>query len=221
MKRDVSFEEISDGKRYGLNDLVKTDCNNCTGCSKCCQGMGNSIILDPLDIHRLQTGLGLTFEELLENYIELNPVDGIILPNIKMTKDKEQCSFLNNEGRCSVHEIRPGFCRLFPLGRIYEEDSFSYFLQVHECPKPNKTKTKVYKWIDTVNPKEYDHYISLWHYFLVDVQIVIANLDNQDIVKDLTLYVLKSFYMKPYPENFYHGFEKRLVEAREILEDCK
>lgn len=57
MLREVDLNEISDGKLYNSNDMVKADCGGCMGCSSCCQGMGNSIILDPLDLHRLCTGL--------------------------------------------------------------------------------------------------------------------------------------------------------------------
>ena len=46
-------------------------------------------------------------------------------------------------------QIRPGFCRLFPLGRYYTEDGFKYIIQIHECAKKNRSKIKVKKWIDT------------------------------------------------------------------------
>jgi len=97
MKRQVSLDEISDGRLYELNDMVKAGCNDCIGCADCCGGMGNSIILDPLDCHRLVLNLKITFEELLVNRIELNVVEGIILPNLKMTMSSEKCSFLDEK----------------------------------------------------------------------------------------------------------------------------
>ena len=89
MKRNVSLDEISDGKLYDENDMVKAGCNDCKGCSSCCRGMGDSIILDPLDIFRLTAALGKTFQELLEAYVELGVVDGVILPHLKMTGEEE------------------------------------------------------------------------------------------------------------------------------------
>ena len=130
MLRNVDLSEISDGKLYDANDMVKADCKGCEGCSACCRGMGKSIVLDPLDVHRLTTGLGVPFEALLSQHIELNVVDGLILPNLKMTESADACPFLNAQGRCSIHAYRPGICRLFPLGRFYENDSFQYFLQL-------------------------------------------------------------------------------------------
>lgn len=112
MERNINLNEITDGKRYGLNDLVKVGCNDCKDCSACCQGMGSSIILDPLDIYRLTICLQVSFEELLIDRIELNIVEGLILPNLKMIGSEERCAFLNIEGRCSIHSIRPGICRI-------------------------------------------------------------------------------------------------------------
>ena len=33
MKRNIDIKEISDGKLYGPNDMVKADCRGCEGCS--------------------------------------------------------------------------------------------------------------------------------------------------------------------------------------------
>lgn len=220
MERDVSLEEISDGKLYDLNDLVKMGCNDCKGCFACCQGMGNSIILDPLDIYGLTINLNLTFEELLADKIELNIVDGIIMVNLKMAEISERCSFLNGEGRCSIHTFRPGICRLFPLGRYYENHAFKYFFQVHECKKENKTKVKVRKWIDTPDLKSNERFIINWHFFLKDLQNIIKNTKDDNRIKEINMYVLNNFYIKSYDANmdFYLQFYDRLGEAKEFVE---
>ncbi|SCP96377.1 YkgJ family cysteine cluster protein [Anaerobium acetethylicum] len=218
MKRNVSLEEISDGKLYESNDLVKADCNDCKGCSACCQGMGNSIVLDPLDIFRFVKNFNNTFEELLADRIELNMVDGIIMPNLKMSGASERCVFLNSEGRCSIHAFRPGICRLFPLGRYYENREFKYFLQVHECKKENKTKVKVRKWIDTPDLKNNEQFVKDWHYLLEDLQNIVRSTRDGNVIKEINMYVLNHFYRKPYdPEkDFYMQFHERLSEAREF-----
>lgn len=215
MERKVSLEEISDGKLYGSNDLVKADCGDCSGCSACCRGMGSSILLDPYDIMRLTKGLHMQFEQLLAGHLELNVVDYMILPNLKMSGGDERCSFLNDQGRCSIHPIRPGFCRLFPLGRVYEDRSFRYFLQVHECLRENRTKVKVRKWIDTPDFKAYERFVADWHYFLKDLGEAMKDSGSQETMKAVNMYVLNRFYVTPYGENedFYPQFYRRLEEA--------
>lgn len=220
MKREIDMNEISDGRFYTSNDLVKADCGDCKGCSSCCQGMGQSIILDPLDIYRLTGNLQVTFEELLADKIELNVVDGIILPNLKMGGERETCAFLNSEGRCSIHPFRPAICRLFPLGRFYEDKSFRYFLQVHECPKEHKAKVKVKKWIDTPDLKKNEQYIIDWHYFLEDIQQKFQTLTDDSLMKKIDMFVLQQFFIEKYQtsEDFYAQFDRRLVSAKKAVE---
>ena len=220
MDRNINLEDISDGKLYGSNDMVKADCNDCKGCFACCQGMGNSIVLDPLDIYRMTTGLHVTFESLLVDKLELNVVEGIILPNLKMAGAQETCAFLNDEGRCSIHSKRPGICRIFPLGRLYENGGFHYFLQVHECKKQNRTKVKVKKWIDTPDITRNEQFINRWHYFLKGISGQLPGCSD-DTVKAINMQVLQMFFMTPYPENtdFYEEFESRVSVAEQWISE--
>lgn len=218
MEREIDMKEVSDGRFYGLRDMVRADCGGCEGCSDCCRGMGSSIVLDPYDAYRLTTGLNLSFEQLLEEKVELNVVEGIILPNLKMMGSQEQCGFLNEEGRCEIHPFRPGMCRIFPLGRYYENESFQYFLQVHECKKEPKTKVKVQKWIDTPQAKKNETFIIQWHYFLKQLSKRIEHTEEGSFQKSLSMYLLKNFYLKPYEKDrdFYDQFQERLLEAKKL-----
>lgn len=219
MERNCSLNEISDGRFYEINDMVKAGCDDCKGCSACCQGMGNSLVLDPLDIHRLLVNLNCRFEELLVDKIELNLVDGAILPNLRMVGEQERCVFLNQEGRCSIHAFRPGFCRIFPLGRYYEDGSFKYILQVNECIKLGKTKVKVSKWIDTPDLKRNQEFVNEWHYFLKDIQAAMMTAEDETLRKKITMYVLQLFYVTPFSKekDFYDQFAERLKIAKKEL----
>ena len=214
MKRQADFEEISDGKLYSANDMVKADSGNCEGCSACCHGMGNSIVLDPYDLYRITSGCKVDFNTLLNGYIELNMVDGVILPNLSLRGEEEACPFLNEAGRCQIHPVRPGICRLFPLGRIYKEEGkgFDYFLQVNECKKGNLLKVKVKKWIDTPNLKAYEQFIVDWHYFLEDQAAYVKSLHDEKEIKARIMLLLNLFYVKPYESDydFYEQFYERL-----------
>lgn len=220
MIRNVDLAEISDGNLYTASDLVKADCRGCEGCYACCQGMGKSIILDPWDIAQISEGTQKSFEELMQESIELNVVDGIVLPNLRMNKQTEQCSFLNQEGRCSIHPFRPGICRMFPLGRYYEENGFRYFLQTYECKKKGRSKIKVKKWIGISDLKAYEMYIWDWHQFLALCRKESVQLDEEQI-RILQTYLLRIFYQTPYgPGNFYKQFYERMAEVKETLGLC-
>lgn len=212
MLRECDINEISDGKRYCANDMVKLGCNDCRGCHSCCEGMEDTIVLDPYDIYRLTRNLDLDFQILMQERIALHVEEGLILPHLAMSELTGACSFLNEDGRCSIHAHRPGICRLFPLGRIYENGGFSYFLQVNECVRESRTKEKVKNWIDTPRLREYEAFILKWHNYIKEMQ---SFLKDKADAKDWNMLHLQMFYILPYEsEDFYLEFEERLVDMK-------
>ncbi|MBP3700863.1 MAG: YkgJ family cysteine cluster protein [Lachnospiraceae bacterium] len=213
MKREVRVEELQ--KLYTCNDMAKADCGGCQGCHACCQGMGSSVILDPYDMYQLERGLGASPQVLIgQGYLELNLADGLILPNLKMAGEQEQCVFLNEQGRCRIHSFRHGLCRLFPLGRVYEDDGFKYYVQLYECPKPVKTKVKISKWLGITDIKKYEEFVLAWHWLLKWCQELIEqapDMVREDVRKKITMSMLSVFYMTPYDVklSFYDQFATR------------
>lgn len=216
MQRECSLEDISDGKRYQGEDLAKVDCQDCVGCSDCCHDMGNTIILDPRDIYELTKGLQQTMEQLLTTTIELNVVDGIILPNLKMQKQGNQCAYLNKKGRCRIHDIRPGICRLFPLGRVYENGGFSYFLQDKECKSNHRSKIRIRKWINLPEWKTYEKFVLAWHDY-VKATIERQREASEEEKKQICVRLLTVFYLTPYQEqDFYAQFFQRIEKENDL-----
>lgn len=213
------LREISDGKLYGPKDMVKTGCRDCAGCSDCCRGMGDSVVLDPYDIFRLSAHLGQTFEEMLSGPVELHVEDGLILPNLKMREDGDgPCVFLDEEGRCSIHPHRPGLCRLFPLGRNYEEGEIRYFLLRQACSAKNRSKVRVEKWLDTERLQEYEKFLITWHGFTKCLREALAGYAADEAKRGLNLAFLRLFYTAPYTKpDFYGEFRERLEEGRANL----
>lgn len=219
MERNIDMNEISNGKKYQRDDLVRIGCNDCKGCSYCCESMGDTIFLDPYDIFNLCKGLSLSFDALCDKFIDFTVVDGIVQPHIKLSGEKNACGFLSDAGRCTIHSFRPGFCRLFPLGRIYENDSFAYFIQTHECPYPSKSKVKIKSWLGIDNLPEYERYINSWHYFLKDMQGVLKESDDEDMARNMSLVIIRFFYRRPYDisQDFYSQFYNRLESFKNLL----
>ncbi|WP_026509640.1 YkgJ family cysteine cluster protein [Butyrivibrio sp. LC3010] len=216
MIRDVELDSISDGRKYEAGDLAKLGVGDCSGCHACCCGMGDTVVLDPYDVFSMEKGLSKKFEELQKDSIDLRVVDGIILPCLKMTGsacgENEACNFLNDEGRCSIHAFRPGFCRLFPLGRIYENETHKYFLQVDECQKERQAKIKIKKWIGTPNFAQYEKYVDTWHYFIKGISERTGEM-GEDQLKAVNMGLLRTFYAMDYDVNadFYPQFYDRLA----------
>lgn len=196
---------------YSANDMARLGCGDCAGCSACCRGMGQSIVLDPYDIYHLQAATGLTFGQLMQEKVELHVEDGLILPSIRMQDDSDLCGFLDREGRCGIHNHRPGLCRLFPLGRNYDESGLKYFLLEDACRKQNRTKVKIRKWLGIEALPQYEGFLVTWHDLRREVQEQIAKRQEDGFTQKMNIKFLEVFYQNPYDidQDFYEQFNER------------
>lgn len=219
MKVLKSLEGISDGKVYGINDMVKADAGGCEGCSACCHGVGEMVSLTPFDVFEITSFLNTTFEELLQDKVEMRQEGKIMLPHLKMHGESERCGFLSSEDRCIIHAHRPGICRLFPLGRIYEDDDIGYFLQVDACVKPKLGKVKVKKWIGVKNYNQNKAFILVWHNFLKALEFRMKFIRDEQELSAINADLLGSFYSIKTDSDmdFYGVFMERLLQMKERI----
>ena len=214
MKRNVEFTEISDNKTYTSGDMCKVNTGGCAGCHECCSFTEGTIFLDPYDAYELSQNLNLSFQEMLGRFISLTVVDGVVTP-VLMQKNNT-CYFLNKEGRCDIHTFRPGFCRMFPLGRIWKsEDEFKYFVQVHECPNIS-SKIKIKSWLNIENIKEYEDFVIKWHKIIVKIrEIYVSSPEKSNAVNTR---MLESFFLEQSSGNFFRTFDEKY---NRFLDDYK
>ena len=165
MIREIDEKLIQPEMLMSSSDLAKVGCNNCEGCSDCCRDRAEAITLDAADIRLLKKYLNLSFNGLLnEGLVVLSVIDGIVTPCLGKKAGIDECIFLDENGRCAIHEARPGICRMFPLARIYHEDgSFSYFMQPGECPHNNGVKIRISKWLGYPDIKSYEKEVREFH----------------------------------------------------------
>lgn len=197
---------------YNSSELVKAGCGDCKGCHACCQGMGESVLLDPYDFYQLQLATGLGFSQLMQDKIALTVEEGVILPHLKMQEKTDACAFLNKEGRCSIHANRPGLCRLFPLGRNYDEQGLRYFVLEDACQIKNRTKVKVKKWLEIPALSQYEEFLVNWHDLRKELMVFVErNGVAEEESKHANLQFLEVFFGQPYTleEDFYTQYAKR------------
>lgn len=218
MKSMNILDEISDGKLYDIKDTVKADTCGCNGCSDCCCDVGELVVLTPFDIYEMVTYLGIEFDKLLEDKIQLRENNKISLPYLKM-QDNKKCSFLNKDNRCTIHSKRPNICRLFPLGRVYQDDDFKYFLQVGNCPKDDLKEVTVKNWLGIQNYDENKVFILQWHKFIKALSFRLKFVRDEEEIKKINKTLLDSFYRIKIKEdeNFYNEFFKVLPKIKNEL----
>ncbi len=209
----------SDGRFYELEEMARVNCQDCKGCSACCEHMGRSILLDPYDVVKLAKATGKDFAQMhSEGLIELTIEQGLIIPCIKMQKATDACPFLVNQ-RCSIHSDRPGYCRLFPLGRDFQNGEFRYILLNKLCPA-NKSKIKVSDWIGISQSRQYHEYIENWHSFKKYISQKLEG-EEEAVQKDFGMYLLNMFYIKAdfTIDEFFAQIEVKISKIKNVVEN--
>ena len=95
----------------------------CQRCGKCCRGIQDSLMLEPMDVfhlarflHETDNSISCT-DDFLEKYAHASAIEGnypVYL--INTVGDDASCVFLDNENHCTVYGGRPLVCRMFPFG---------------------------------------------------------------------------------------------------------
>lgn len=204
---------------YQSQDMAKISCSKCKGCGECCHGMGDTIHLDPYDMHLMITGLHQPFAELLDWRIALHVEDGMILPHLKMQETTGGCGFLREDGLCGIHAFRPGICRLFPLGRNYRDGKFDYFIVDNSCPMPGKTKVKISKWLDIPELERNEAFVADWHGFVRRMQERLMHSGDDDYNRKMNMFLLQTFYIDGFDakRDFYDQYEERMQRVQKIF----
>ena len=217
MRTTNILNEISDGKLYDIEDMVKADTCGCNGCSDCCNDVGDLVVLTPFDIYEMTTYLNTDFDKLLGDKILLRENNKITLPYLKMQDENKNCSFLDKNGRCTIHSKRPNICRLFPLGRAYQDNDFKYFLQVDNCPKDELKDVKVSQWINIENYNENKKFILEWYKFIKALTFRLKFVRDEKEIAHINEILLDNFYRVKIDNDFYKSFEELLPKVKNKL----
>ena len=204
-------------RTYTSRDLARIACAACEGCGVCCRGMGESILLDPYDADRLSKSLKKPFAEMIEHEAALIIDRGMILPHIVMREETDACSFLGADGRCQIHRDRPGICRLYPLGRTYEDDQVRYFILDGSCKVPGKVKVRISRWLEIPDIDRYERFKLEWHIFTRKIQDRLEYEEDEGEMKRINMFLIKTFYFNPYGDDFYSEFSERLDKVQRLF----
>lgn len=84
----------------------------CTGCGKCCTGLGNYYIeVTRKEQRRIQRYLGISWRWFRRRYVERfdESIDSL------RTTAGGRCVFLDTDMRCRIYRVRPAQCRNYPF----------------------------------------------------------------------------------------------------------
>ena len=211
---------MNDQRRYyKVHELSRVSSAACKGCGECCRGMGDTIVLDPYDAYQLSYGLNKPFGGLIGESVELHVENGILLPHLAMTEKTESCAYLDKDGTCRIHAFRPGICRLYPLAREFREHEILYFLLPDPCPVSGRSKVRIDRYLGIPDIDQYESFKLLWHAFIKEMEALAVRVeDNNEELQKLSLFLLETFYLKPFDDEFYSVISRRIKRVRKYLQ---
>jgi Fe-S-cluster containining protein len=125
-------------ERSRPRNLIKTNASlaeetwnevSCLSCSNCCRKMTPTF--KKTEVKRIAAHLGMSYKEYFNKYLEIDTDNGDII------NKSTPCQHLDLvTHKCSVYEIRPDDCRLFPHFQRKDFHDISYVIaeNVTYCP---------------------------------------------------------------------------------------
>ncbi|KAG6976041.1 hypothetical protein JG688_00001763 [Phytophthora aleatoria] len=108
----------------------------CTGCGKCCTGIGGRVRVNDREVEELATATDSSISEFKQKFTRTVKEDvggqkrtQLVL---KQTSDDKQCIFLQGS-KCSVYQARPIQCRTFPWWPQHLVSDYDWQLAAADC----------------------------------------------------------------------------------------
>ena len=146
------------------NQLKKDDIFDfkCNACGKCCR-RHDDIILTPYDLYEIAAKLEISVEKVVYDYCDRGIGEISQLPVVMVRRGK--CAFLTKDG-CILGNHKPVNCRIYPLGRGFDDDKLVYFSQPVNCGDRNSTQT-VADWLERNGVTEENEWFTVKWYELM------------------------------------------------------
>ena len=160
-----------DAQIIGLNDTFKFECKQC---GKCCMHR-NDIIVNPFDVYNGAKYLGITTEEFVTNYLDVNLGAHSKMPMLLLKSDENTgyCPFLKfdvksgGKFKCSINPAKPGACANHPIGVITarkkdSNDNTDFtFIKVGQCDNSKSDNDVLVKdWVQSYLDHEEEIHIA-------------------------------------------------------------
>jgi len=128
----------SDGVRFG-----------CSRCSLCCRFDAGYVWLSRADLQRLQDGLGLSRQAIIERHCKTVNLGGFVQLSLSEQSNND-CTFWRN-GSCSVYQFRPLQCQSYPFWGHQLVSRETWHETSHHCPGiglgPVHNATEIDDWL--------------------------------------------------------------------------
>lgn len=220
--------------RLGLDDRFRFACDTCGGCCR----EQEDLLLNPYDIFRMAKHLEITPDEWIDLYgrCHIGSDSRVPIIRIKLIGEAKRCPFLK-DGRCSLHQIKPDVCAMYPLGRAVcfpqskngtgpeTNPEVVYFHSGCQCGS-QESEISVREWLDTFGLRDREDIFVNWSLAVSGVSLLLRELEKQitdgDLMRAVWNMVIVLLYARyDTGKEFLPQFKKNLQELKRQLANIK
>lgn len=173
-----------DKLQIGVDDPFKF---HCTMCGKCCFHR-EDILINPKDIYNISKELGMTPQEMIEQYCEtyIGRDSRMPIVRLKPRGSVQRCPLLKNH-KCSVHKAKPVVCAMYPIGRCLKvgerdikditTDDILYIFQNPGCGDETETHT-VREWLGSFGMSVEDEFFIEWQKVVTELCLIFRKVEK-------------------------------------------
>lgn len=114
-------------------EIVMEYGKECTRCNRCCE-LDSAIVLEE-DIHRIAPLFGMTRDDFIDHFLVSHERFNTKLWKAKQIKEGNKpygkCIFLDGQHGCSIHEIKPKYCKVCSTKSAHGQELVIWFALNH------------------------------------------------------------------------------------------
>lgn len=229
-KVDQRIKEIIDNFEKMLIGVDEPFKFRCTMCGKCCIHR-DDILLNPKDVYNMSKELGMSPQEMIEQYCEIYIGDDSRMPIVRLKPrgTVQRCPLLKDR-KCMVHKAKPAVCAMYPIGRCLKageadlknitEDDILYIFQNPRCGDDKETHT-VREWLESFGIPLEDEFFIRWQKVAIELCSIFRKAEKK--LKPETMVMVWSaafaaLYLRYKTENdFMPQFEENAGKLLELI----
>ncbi len=236
IKKSESTSEIIP-EQMGYNTKFQFECHKGVKCfTKCCRGI--DIMLTPYDVLTMRKELGLTSEEFLSIYTEVQLLEKGDLPIVilkKLDDGQKSCPFVKDVEGCQIYPFRPSACRYYPLGMgslsyaselnkggdISSDDAFFFTVKESHCLGFEEKKVwTVAQWREDQGVNIRDEINAGWTDLIVRKKTIPMSIKLSEQSKQM--FFLACYNIDKFRQFIFEStFLKRFPVDKELVEEMK
>ena len=193
----------------------------CICCGNCCRHVKNSVMVESLDLFRIACHFKMDTKRIVNMYTDVVILSrGFPMLTLKSNYSLDTCIFMNS-GKCSIHNVKPRACRLFPLTAgpdDKEQNNFiSFFASEEHRHHFNGKEYKINDWLAENLTQDDREFVQLDYSFVKEFGKQIGQIDENNNARVVYLMLFYRFYNFDINQNFKSQFVRNMARLKNEL----